>query len=58
MRISDEIVQQVRESNDIIDVLEEYLTFKRNGDNYLALCPFHQERNKFLNVLVVVKVVM
>ena len=44
MRISDEIVQQVRESNDIIDVLEEYLTFKRNGDNYLALCPFHSEK--------------
>ena len=44
MRISDEIVQQVRENNDIIDVLEEYLTFKRNGDNYLALCPFHSEK--------------
>lgn len=44
MRISDEIVQQVRESNDIIDVLEECVTFKRNGDNYMALCPFHSEK--------------
>lgn len=44
MKISDEIVQQVKEQNDIIDVLEEYLTFKKNGDNYLALCPFHSEK--------------
>lgn len=44
MRISDEVVQQVCESNDIIDVLEEHLRFKKNGDNYLALCPFHSEK--------------
>ena len=44
MKIYDEIVQQVKEQNDIIDVLEEYLTFKKNGDNYLALCPFHSEK--------------
>ncbi len=44
MKISDEIVQQVKEQNDIIDVLEEYLAFKKNGDNYLALCPFHSEK--------------
>lgn len=44
MRISDEIVQQVRDNSDIVRVLEEYLTFKKNGDNYLALCPFHSEK--------------
>ena len=44
MRISDEVVQQVRESNDIIDILSEYVSFKRNGDNYMALCPFHNEK--------------
>lgn len=44
MRIPDEIVQQVCERNDIIDVLEEHLTFRKNGDNYLALCPFHNEK--------------
>ncbi len=44
MKISDEIVQQVRENSDIIDVLEEYISFKRNGDNYMALCPFHSEK--------------
>ena len=44
MRISDELVQQIRESSDIVDVLGEYISFKRNGDNYMALCPFHSEK--------------
>ena len=44
MRISEELIQQIRDSSDIVDVLGEYLSFKRNGDNYHALCPFHSEK--------------
>lgn len=44
MRISDEMLQQIKDNNDIVDVLEEYMTFKKNGENYLSLCPFHNEK--------------
>ncbi len=44
MKISDEVVKQVRDNSDIVEVLDRYLTLKRSGDNYLALCPFHSEK--------------
>ena len=42
--ISHEIIEEVREANDIVEVLSSYLSFKRAGRNYKALCPFHQEK--------------
>lgn len=44
MRVSDEIIQQIKENSDIVDVIGEYVTFKKNGENYLGLCPFHSEK--------------
>ena len=42
--ISHEIIEEVREANDIVEVLSSYLSLKRAGRNYKALCPFHQEK--------------
>jgi DNA primase len=43
-RIPEEIIDEVRQSNDVVEVLGQYLTLKRTGSTYKALCPFHQEK--------------
>ncbi|HAD82333.1 MAG: DNA primase [Candidatus Edwardsbacteria bacterium RIFOXYD12_FULL_50_11] len=43
-RIPEEIIDEVRQSNDVVEVLGQYLSLKKTGSTYKALCPFHQER--------------
>jgi len=50
MRISEEIIEQVRSSNDIIDVVGSYTRLKKRGKNYVGLCPFHQEKTPSFTV--------
>ena len=42
--ISEEIIDKVRERNNIADVISEYVSLKKNGANFKALCPFHAEK--------------
>ncbi len=44
MRISENTINTIREQVDIVDVVSNYLTLKRTGSNYRALCPFHDEK--------------
>ncbi|MBR3834498.1 MAG: DNA primase [Lachnospiraceae bacterium] len=45
MYYSDEIIEEVRSRNDLIDVISGYVTLKRgNGNDYSACCPFHHEK--------------
>jgi DNA primase len=37
-------IEQIKDSNDIVEVLSDYLQVKKSGSNYKALCPFHQEK--------------
>lgn len=41
---SDDIIEEVRTANDIIDVISRYVTLQRKGNNYFGLCPFHSEK--------------
>ena len=41
---SEESVEEVKDANDIVDVISEYITLKRSGANYKGLCPFHNEK--------------
>ncbi len=50
MRISDEIIEQVRSSNDIVDVISSYVRLKKRGKSYVGLCPFHQEKTPSFTV--------
>lgn len=43
-RIPEEIIDEVRQSNDVVEVLGQYLSLKRTGSTYKAICPFHQEK--------------
>ena len=50
MRLSREFVQQVRDRNDLVEVVGEYLPLRRRGKTYLGLCPFHAERTPSFGV--------
>ena len=43
-------IEQVRQANDIVDVIKEYVPLKRAGKDYKALCPFHQEKTPSFQV--------
>ncbi len=53
-RYSEEIIDEVRQSNDIVDVISQYVNLKRSGRNYFGLCPFHNEKSPsfFLSHLI------
>ena len=50
MYYSDEIFNEVRENNDIVDVISQYVHLKRSGRNYFGICPFHNEKSPSFSV--------
>ena len=50
MRYSDEILDEVKNSNDIVEVISQYIHLKRSGRNYFGLCPFHNEKSPSFSV--------
>ncbi|MBU9722487.1 DNA primase [Bacillus alkalicola] len=49
-RISEEKVDEVRRSVDIVDVISEYVQLKKQGRNLIGLCPFHGEKTPSFSV--------
>ena len=45
VRYSEELIEEIRSSNDIVDVISKYVTLKRSGRNFFGLCPFHKEKS-------------
>lgn len=41
---SEEIIDEVKSANDIVDVVSQYVTLKRQGTTYFGPCPFHREK--------------
>ena len=50
MRYSDEILNEIKESNDIVEIISQYVHLKRSGRNYFGLCPFHNEKSPSFSV--------
>ena len=50
VRYSDELLEEIRNSNDIVDVISQYVVLKRSGRNYFGLCPFHKEKSPSFSV--------
>ena len=49
-RYSEEIINDVRQNNDIVDVISQYMHLKRSGRNFFGLCPFHNEKSPSFSV--------
>ena len=50
VRYSDNVIEEIISSNDIVDVVSQYVTLKRSGRNFLGLCPFHKEKTPSFSV--------
>jgi len=47
---SNEIIDEVRSANDIVDVVSSYVKIQKKGANYMGLCPFHAEKSPSFSV--------
>lgn len=47
---SPELIDQIRDANDIVDLISEYVPLRKRGKNYVGLCPFHVEKAPSFNV--------
>ena len=50
IRYSDEIIEEVRQNNDVVDIISQYVHLTRKGRNYFGLCPFHNEKSPSFSV--------
>ena len=49
-KISQDIIERVRDSADIVDVVSKYVDLKQRGPNFFGLCPFHNEKTPSFSV--------
>ena len=50
MRYQEELIEEIREKNDIVDVISSYVSLKKKGNSYFGLCPFHGEKTPSFHV--------
>ncbi len=50
MYYSDEVIEDVRARNDIVDVIGQYVSLKKAGNSYKCCCPFHHEKTPSFTV--------
>ena len=50
VRYSEELIEEIRNNNDIVDVISQYVILKRSGRNFFGLCPFHKEKSPSFSV--------
>ena len=48
--VSDDLLNDICMSNDIIDYASSFMTIKKNGKNYMACCPFHNEKTPSFSI--------
>ena len=50
MYYPEELIEEVRQKNDIVDVLSGYVKLQKKGSSYFGLCPFHSEMSTSFSV--------
>jgi len=49
-RIPEHIIETIRETSDIYDIVSEYVALKKRGRNFFGLCPFHDEKTPSFSI--------
>ena len=47
---SEDLIEEVRSGNDIVDLISGYVRLKKQGNTYFGLCPFHNEKTPSFSV--------
>lgn len=50
MQIREELIERIKQDNDIVDIISENIRLKKSGRNYFGLCPFHNDKSPSLSV--------
>lgn len=50
MYYPEDIIEEVRTKNDIVDVISSYVRLQKKGNSYFGLCPFHNEKSPSFSV--------
>lgn len=50
MRIPDDTIDRIKQAADIVEVVGDFVSLKKRGSNYIACCPFHNEKSPSFNV--------
>lgn len=46
----EELVEEVRQRNEIVEVISSYIKLQKRGNNHMGLCPFHNEKSPSFSV--------
>ena len=50
MRYPEELIEEIRAKNDIVEVISGYVRMQKKGSSYFGLCPFHNEKSPSFSV--------
>lgn len=50
VKISDELIHKIKDSNDIVDTIGSYLPLSQKGKNFFAVCPFHDDHSPSMSI--------
>lgn len=48
--ISQQVIEEIRKQADIVQIISSYIEVKKKGNQYVAVCPFHADKNPSLNI--------
>lgn len=50
MYYSEDVIEQIRQENDVVDIISGYVRLQKKGTSYFGLCPFHNEKSPSFSV--------